>query len=163
VIDRCPVDASAVRRMLPQATLAVDVFHVVQLATTMLSDVRRRAIQEKHGRRGRSGDPEYGVRNLLLRNLEHRHPDQFTKIIDTLDGDREDQQILTWPPGIATEKLRDLIRLRPRIPGTTPTPGRIRQHLFEFVTCCTDYATSPSCSPWPTPSTAGATRSSPPS
>jgi len=83
VIDMCPVYAAAVRRMLPHATLAVDPFHIVQLATKMVGDVRRRAIREKYGRRGRSGDPEYGVKNLLVRNLEHLHPDQFAKIINT--------------------------------------------------------------------------------
>jgi hypothetical protein len=32
--------------------------------------VRRRAVREKYGRRGRSGDAEYGVKGLLVRNLE---------------------------------------------------------------------------------------------
>jgi len=27
----------------------------------MTGDVRRRAVREKYGRRGRSGDPEYGI------------------------------------------------------------------------------------------------------
>ena len=58
VIDMCTIYAAAVRRMLPHATVAVDPFHVVQLATKMVGDVRRRAIREKYGRRGRSQDPE---------------------------------------------------------------------------------------------------------
>ncbi|MGH3922666.1 MAG: ISL3 family transposase, partial [Pseudonocardiaceae bacterium] len=126
VIDMCTIYASAIRRMLPHATLAVDVFHVVQLATKMVGDVRRRAIREKYGRRGRSGDSEYGIKNLLVKNLEHLHPDQFAKIIDTLGKDAEGQQILlAW---IAKEKLRDLIRLRATITGTTPSPEQIRHH-----------------------------------
>jgi transposase len=141
VIDLCTIYAAAVRRMLPHAQLAIDVFHVVQLATKMVGDVRRRAIREKYGRRGRSGDPEYGIKNLLVRNLEHLHPDQFAKIINTLDKDREGQQILlAW---IAKEKLRDLIRLRPNITGTIPTPDRIRHHLGAFFTWCADYAHIP--------------------
>ncbi|MGH3914311.1 MAG: ISL3 family transposase [Pseudonocardiaceae bacterium] len=141
VIDMCTVYASAARRMLPHATLAVDVFHVVQLATKMVGDVRRRAIREKYGRRGRSGDPEYGLKNLLVRNLEHLHPDQFAKIIDTLGQDFEGQQILlAW---IAKEKLRDLIRLRATVTGTTPIPEQIRHHLFEFFTWCADHAHIP--------------------
>ncbi|MCA1675427.1 MAG: ISL3 family transposase [Actinobacteria bacterium] len=141
VIDMCTIYAAAVHRMLPHATLALDVFHVVQLATKMVGDVRRRAIREKYGRRGRSGDPEYGLKNLLVRNLEHLHPDQFAKIIDTLDKDPEGQQILlAW---IAKEKLRDLIRLRATITGTTPTPEQIRHHLAEFFTWCADYAHIP--------------------
>jgi transposase len=83
-IDMCSIYASAVRRMLPHAQLVVDVFHVVQLATKMVGDVRRAAIRDKYRRRGRSGDAEYGLKNLLVRNLEHLRPDQFTTILDTL-------------------------------------------------------------------------------
>jgi transposase len=57
----CSIYASAVRRMLPGAQLVVDLFHVVQLAVKMTGDVRRRVVRAKYGRRGRSGDPEYGI------------------------------------------------------------------------------------------------------
>ena len=70
-IDMCSIYASAVRRMLPGARIAVDLFHVVHLAVKMTGDVRRRVVRGKYGRRGRSGDPEYGIKNLLVRNLEH--------------------------------------------------------------------------------------------
>jgi transposase len=70
-IDMCTIYLSAVRRMLPRAQVAVDLFHVVQLAVKTLGDVRRRAIREKYGRRGKSGDPEYGIKHLLERNLEN--------------------------------------------------------------------------------------------
>lgn len=88
-------------------------------------------------RRGRAGDPEYGIKNLLLRNVEHLRPDQFNKILDTLDKDTYGQQIaIAW---IAKEKLRDLIRLREPISGTTPTPEQIRHTLHEFFTWCADH------------------------
>jgi len=61
-IDMCTVFASAVRRALPQAQIAVDLFRVVQLAVKALGDVRRRATREKYGRRGKKDDPEYGLR-----------------------------------------------------------------------------------------------------
>ena len=80
-IDMCSIYASAVRRILPGAQIAVDLFHVVHLAVKMTGDVRRRVVRGKYGRRGRSGDPEYGIKNLLVRNLEHLSPAQFTKII----------------------------------------------------------------------------------
>jgi transposase len=86
-IDMCTIYASAVRRMLPHAQIAVDLFHVVQLAVKAVGDVRRRAVRGKYGRRGRSGDPEYGIKNLLVRNLENLAPAQFAKIIETLDAD----------------------------------------------------------------------------
>jgi transposase len=52
--------------LLPNARLVVDVFHVAQLANTMVADVRRRVTFERYGRRGRSGDPEYQIKNLLV-------------------------------------------------------------------------------------------------
>ena len=66
-IDMCSIYAAAVRRVLPRAQLVVDLFHVVQLAVKMTGDVRRRAVREKYGRRGRSGDAEYGIKGLLVR------------------------------------------------------------------------------------------------
>jgi transposase len=83
-IDMCSIYASAVRRMLPGAQIAVDLFHVVHLAVKMTGDVRRRVVRGKYGRRGRSGDPEYGIKNLLVRNLEHLSPAQFAKVTGAL-------------------------------------------------------------------------------
>ena len=85
-IDMCSIYLSAVRRILPGAAVAVDLFHVVQQAVKTLGDERRRAIRDKYGRRGRSGDPEYGIKHLIERNLETLSPDQFAKIINTLDS-----------------------------------------------------------------------------
>jgi len=83
-IDMCSIYASAVRRMLPGAQIAVDLFHVVHLAVKMTGDVRRRVVRGKYGRRGRSGDPEYGIKNLLVCNLEHLSPAQFARVTDIL-------------------------------------------------------------------------------
>jgi transposase len=133
-IDMCSIYASAVRRMLPRATLVVDLFHVVQLAVKMTGDVRRRAVREKYGRRGRSGDPEYGVKGLLVRNLEHLRPSQFAKVMDALAGDRRGQQILAaW---IGKEKLRDVLNLRARMTGSTPGERDVRDRLFRFYDWC---------------------------
>ena len=133
-IDMCTIYLSAVRRMLPHAAVAVDLFHVVQLAVKTLGDVRRRAIREKYGRRGRSGDPEYGIKHLLERNLENLSPDQFAKIIETLDRDAEGQQAaIAW---IAKEKLRDALKLRARITGSTPCERQVRDKLFTFYDWC---------------------------
>ena len=133
-IDMCAIYASAVRRMLPGAVLAVDLFHVVQLAVKTVGDVRRRAVRGKYGRRGRSGDPEYGIKNLLVRNLEHLTPAQFAKIIETLDADAAGQEIaIAW---IAKEKLRDVLNLRARVTRTTPCERQVRDRLFAFYDWC---------------------------
>ena len=133
-IDMCSIYASAVRRALPRAQLVVDLFHVVQLAVKMTGDVRRRAVREKYGRRGRSGDPEYGLKGLLVRNLEHLRPDQFAKVIDTLSADRHGQEIAAaW---IGKEKLRDALNLRARITRSTPCERDVRGRLASFYDWC---------------------------
>jgi transposase len=133
-IDMCAIFLSAVRRMLPRAAVAVDLFHVVQLAVKTTGDVRRRAIREMYGRRGRAGDPEYGIKHLLNRNLENLSPEQFEKIIGTLDASAGGQQIaITW---IAKEKLRDALKLRARVTGSTPCERQVRDRLFSFYDWC---------------------------
>ena len=133
-IDMCTIYASAVRRMLPQAQLVVDLFHVVQLAVKMTGDVRRRVVRARYGRRGRSGDPEYGIKGLLARNQENLTPAQFARIIDTLDRDRHGQEILAaW---IGKEKLRDALNLRARVTGSTPCERDARDRLFRFYDWC---------------------------
>ena len=133
-IDMCSIYASAVRRALPHAQLVVDLFHVVQLAVKMTGDVRRRAVREKYGRRGRSGDAEYGVKGLLVRNLEQLRPEQFARVMDTLSADRHGQEILAaW---IGKEKLRDVLNLRARVTGSGPGERDVRGRLASFYDWC---------------------------
>ncbi len=133
-IDMCAIFASAVRQMLPRAAIAVDLFHVVQLAVKTTGDVRRRAIRELYGRRGKAGDPEYGIKRLLKRNLESLSPEQFEKIIETLDATAPGQQLaIAW---IAKEKLRDALKLRARVTGSTPCERQVRDRLFSFYDWC---------------------------
>ena len=136
-IDMCSIYASAVRRMLPGAQLVVDLFHVVQLAVKMTGDVRRRVVREKYGRRGRSGDAEYGLKSLLVRNLEHLPPEQFAKVMDTLGRDRHGQEILAaW---IAKEKLRDVLNLRASITRSAPCERAVRGRLATFYDWCAQH------------------------
>ena len=115
---------SAARRALPKAQVAVDLFHVVQLALKAVGDVRRRATREKYGRRGKEGDPEYGIKGLLQRKLESLRPDQFAKVIETLDADGHGQQIaIAW---IAKEKLRAVLNLRARFRRSQPRERQVR-------------------------------------
>jgi transposase len=99
-----------------------------------MDDVRRCAIREKYGRRGRSGDPGYGIKHLLGQNLEDLSPEKFAKITDTLDGDRDGQQIaLAW---IAKEEFRDALNLRARLTGSTACELQVRGRLFAFYDWC---------------------------
>jgi transposase len=156
-IDMCSICASAVRRMLPQAQIVVDLFHVVQLAVKMTGDVRRRAVRERYGRPGRSGDPEHGVKRLLVRNLENLSAAQFAKVMETLGGDRHGQQILAaW---IGNEKLRDTLNLRARITGSTRCGRDVRGRLFALCDWCAQNDDIPSWSPSPARSPGGRARS----
>ncbi|MGH3301320.1 MAG: ISL3 family transposase [Streptosporangiaceae bacterium] len=133
-MDMCSIYASAVRRMLPAAQIVVDLFRVVQLAVKMTGDVRRRVVRRTYGRRGRSGDPGYGIKSLLVRNLEHLSPGQFAKAMNTLGGSRDGQEILAaW---IGKEKLRDVLNLRARVPRSTPCERGVRDRLFAFYDWC---------------------------
>jgi transposase len=133
-IDLSSIYASAVRRMLPHAVLTADLFHVVHLAVKAVGDVRRRVVRARYGRRGRSGDPEYGIKGLLVRNLEHLSAAQFAKIMDTLSSNRHGQEIAAaW---IAKEKLRDTMNLRARVTGCTPCERDVRGRLFAFYDWC---------------------------
>jgi transposase len=133
-IDMCAIFASAIRRMLPGARIAVDLFHAVQLAVKTTGDVRRRAIRELYGRRGKAGDPGYGIKSLLNRNLESLSPEQFEKIIEILDVTAPGQQLaIAW---IAKEKLRDVLNLRARVTGSTPCERQVRDRLFTFYDWC---------------------------
>jgi transposase len=136
-IDLCSIYAAAARRMPPRATVTADLFHVVRLAVKAAGDVRRRVVRARYGRRGRSGDPEYGIKGLLVRNLEHLSPAQFGKILDTLGGNRYGQEIAAaW---IAKEKLRDVLNLRARITGSVPCERQVRDRLFTFYDWCAQH------------------------
>lgn len=92
--------------------------------------LRRRAVRGKYGRRNRSGDPEYGIKGLLARNLEHLSPAQFARVMDTLGSDAAGQEIITaW---IGKEKLRDVLNLRARVTGSAPCERDVRSRLFTF-------------------------------
>lgn len=74
-IDAFAGYASAIRDVLPDVRLVVDHFHAIRLASEAVNDVRRRVQQDTTGHRGRSGDPLYGIRRLLLmtwKNLNDR-------------------------------------------------------------------------------------------
>ena len=139
----CSIYASAVHRMLPGAQIAVDLFHVVHLAVKMTGDVRRRVVGGKYRRRGRAGDLEYGIKNLLVRNLEHLSRAQFNKVMAALGSDPGGQEIAAaW---IGKEKLRHALNLRARVTGSVPCERNVRDRLFAFCDWCAATTTSPSC------------------
>ena len=136
-IDMSSVYKSAVLKggLLPNAKLIVDLFHVVQLANKMVGDVRRRVTFERYGRRGRATDPEYQVRNLLVRGAEKLSKNARHKLLCALAGlDDGGRQIsAAWR---AKELLRDLVKLSPSQTGIAPTRPQIAAALEAFFVFC---------------------------
>jgi transposase len=130
-IDMCTVFASAITAGLPQATIVVDHFHVVQLANKAVDEVRCRVTTQLRGRRGRKGDAEWDVRNLLTRNHENLSERRFARMWNTLiDLGRPGEEILSaW---IAKEELRKLLALARH----GPDRHRISQRLWAFYDWC---------------------------
>jgi transposase len=132
-IDMSATYRAAVRIALPQAAVAVDHFHVVQLANKMLSMVRRRTTAEVRGRRGRASDPEWKARRRLLRNREDLTDEQFATMWNTLLGEGKiGQRLLTaW---IAKENLRNLLALA----RTSADHHQVGHARWKFLTWCAD-------------------------
>ena len=62
---------TALRTGLPGATVVLDAFHAVKLAQDCVDTIRRRVQNETLGHRGRTGDPLYRIRRVMLRGAEH--------------------------------------------------------------------------------------------
>jgi transposase len=120
--------ANAMRSCLPDATLVVDHFHAVRLANAAIDDVRRRVQQETTGHRGRSGDPLYGIRRLLLVGAERLSERGWARIHAGLAaGDPADEVSAAV---VAKELLRDVYSAA----GARSAQAR----LAKFYTHCAD-------------------------
>ncbi|MBG6226784.1 transposase [Arthrobacter sp. CAN_A2] len=69
-IDPSAAFRKALRMWLPRTAVSVDAFHLSMLGNAMLTEVRQRLTQEAKGRRGRSVDPVWANRRLLLKGAE---------------------------------------------------------------------------------------------
>jgi transposase len=98
--------ANGVAEKLAHATLVVDPFHAVRLANLAIDDVRRRVQQEECGHRGRTGDPLYGIRRLLLRGNERLSERARARLeVGLAAGDPRDEVLDAW---LAKEALRHM-------------------------------------------------------
>ncbi len=133
VIDMCSVFKAAVTAALPHAVLVVDHFHVVQLANSVIDEVRARRTAQVRGRRGRAGDREWDLRNKLKVNVENRRRDKVGEMVAELaDLDEIGPAVLAaW---VAKEELRHLLALA----RTGADRTLISARLFRFYTVCVD-------------------------
>lgn len=133
-IDPAAAYAAAVRTTLPDATLVVDHFHLVQLANTMVTDVRRRVSQDSRGRRGRAVDGEWVNRRRLLSAHERLRPASFVRMWNRcLEADPSCQILTAW---IIKEELRKLLSLHAS--GHGRDRNLIGHRLWRFYTWCAD-------------------------
>jgi transposase len=132
VIDPHAGYAAAVREALPEAAIAVDHFHLVMLANKTVTAVRQRVTRDLLGRRGRTVDPAWANRRLLLRGRERLSQPALTRMWNgCIDNDPTGQILSAW---IAKEELRALCATAAR----GGHPGEIRDQLYAFYRWCAD-------------------------
>jgi transposase len=128
VIDTSALYASGVRDALPNARIAVDRWHLVRLANDMVTEVRQRVARERHGRRGRTIDPAWAHRRMLLTAGNRLSRKQLHRLEYVLAVDDPTEEIgAAWG---CKELLRQLL--------TEHEPHRIRQALQRFYSACAD-------------------------
>lgn len=87
---------TAATETLPQATTVMDPFHVVALAGQAVDTCRQRIQQATLGRRGRKGDPLYGIRKVLKTGREYLTEKQQHRL-DTAFATSDHQPVqTTW-------------------------------------------------------------------
>jgi transposase len=128
VIDPSAPYASGIRAALPGVMIAVDKWHLVALANTMITEVRQRVTRTLLGRRGTTRDPIWLNRRLLLTGGEHLSTKQWTRLwrsFDHCDPTKEIQA--AWA---VKERLRLLL--------AESEPSRIRWRLADFYQAAID-------------------------
>jgi transposase len=87
---------TATTEELPDATTAMDPFHVVRLAGDALDRCRRRIQQIIHGHRGRRDDPLYRARRTLHTGADLLTEKQRDRLVALFDGEDHVQVEATW-------------------------------------------------------------------
>jgi transposase len=106
-IDPSAAFRKALREHLPHAAVSVDPFHLVKLGNDMLTHVRQRVVRDRTGRRGRSTDPAWTNRRLLLRAGNTLSPRALARLKAALRADDPTDEIgAAWG---MKEQLRRLL------------------------------------------------------
>ncbi|MCL9759014.1 transposase [Frankia sp. AiPa1] len=124
---------SAARQALPAELLAVDPFHVAQLANKAVGDVRRRTTHEPRHRRGRASDPEYTIKGLLPggpATLTDRGREKILTTLADLGGDEAFAIGAAWR---AKNLPLDLLALSPARTGHATTRTDLNRALTRFL------------------------------
>lgn len=94
---------NAIDDHLEDATGVLDHFHIIQLANKAVDEVRRRVQQETLDRRGRKGDPLYGILRILRTSVERLTDRQWGRLHKGIAADQRHVEVLT-----AYEAAQDL-------------------------------------------------------
>lgn len=88
---------SAIDDQLEDAVAVLDAFHVVKLGTQVVDEVRRRVQQQSLGRRGRKGDPLYGIQSILRAGAENLTDKQLDRLAAAIEKDEAHHGVyLAW-------------------------------------------------------------------
>ena len=124
--------AAAVRAVLPDAAIAVDHFHLIMLGNKAVTAVRQRVTRDLLDRRGRTTDPVWANRRLLLRGRERLSEPALARMWNgCVDHDPSGQILSAW---IGKEELRALCATA----AQGGHPGEIRDRLYAFYRWCAD-------------------------
>lgn len=85
---------NAIDTHLEDAAGVLDHFHIIQLANKAVDEVRRRVQHETLGRRGRKGDPLYGILRILRTGVERLRPKQWARLEAGVQADARHQEVL---------------------------------------------------------------------
>jgi transposase len=130
VIEASAPYASGIRAALPHARIAVDKWHLVALANTMVTEIRQRVTRERYGRRGTTKEKVWVNRQLLLTGYEHLSIKQRARLTATFAAEDPTNEIgAAW--GVK-ERLRLLL--------AETDEHRIRHRLYEFYRDAADAA-----------------------
>ena len=132
VIDPHAGYAAAVRAVLPDAAIAVDHFHLIMLGNKAVTAVRQRVTRDLLDRRGRTTDPVWANRRLLLRGRERLSEPALARMWNgCVDHDPSGQILSAW---IGKEELRALCATA----AQGGHPSEIRDRLYAFYQWCAD-------------------------
>lgn len=120
---------AAIDDQLADATAVLDAFHVVKLGTAVVDEVRRRVQQDTLGRRGRKGDPLFGIQTILRAGAENLSDKQLDRLAAAIEADPAHEEVY-----IAWRCAQDL-RAAYREKDTTAGKKRAEKILATFHTC----------------------------
>ncbi len=148
-LDMSRTYSAVFRVVTPKATQVIDRFHVMRHAIAAVDEVRRRVQQQRLGHRGRSDDPLYKARKLLVIKQTSNDPDLQSRLEGLLAlGDPEGEVAFAYgvkeavarfyetdDAAVAEDLLRDIIDYcsKKSAPAEVRKLARTLRHWFDAI------------------------------